>query len=603
MEDLRIWFLFLFLSMGFIWLIRLIFLKPANINHFFERIMLRFAFGNPEILSMLRILERVGINGHNKKLNNESDSYIKKQNKRVEKDLQTLLTYERWRLKPKQKLSYDIMEWYLKDIVEGQRFMYNNYPVNQLFGAQNQLPSFMASTHQINNKRDAQYYNIRLSQFKRKFEQIKDGLEIRENLGVIPPKFVFDKVLDEMKQFISMEPKENFLYKNIEEKLGKIESLSQEDKESLLDDTIKQIENNVYPAYDILIDYFSGLKNKATTDDGVWKLPDGDEYYQYLLKNYTTTQLTAEEIHNIGLTEVDRIQSQMKEILAKLGYEGKSIKEHMMELSEELRFKYEDNDESRKQVLIDYQNIIDKIDQNLEHLFDIRPKAKVIVERIPQFKEKTAPGAYYNLPAMDGSRPGIFYANLSKLPNKFDMETLAYHEAIPGHHFQLAIQQELKGLPTFRKVIPFTAYAEGWALYAEKLAYEYGFFSDDFSVLGYLSSELFRAVRLVVDTGIHHKRWTREEAIDYMLENTGVDKDSVIVEIERYIVMPGQATAYKIGELEILRLRELAKVKLGEMFDIREFHNVVLKNGSVPLKILENIVNEYIQCKLNKEAV
>ena len=225
------------------------------------------------------------------------------------------------------------------------------------------------------------------------------------------------------------------------------------------------------------------------------------------------------------------------------------------------------------------------------NLFAFKPKAGVIVQRIPEFKEKTAPGAYYNPPAMDGSRPGIFSVNMLLLPKKYDMETLAYHEAIPGHHFQLAIQQELRGLPTFRRILPFTAYAEGWALYAEKLAWENNLFSDQFSVLGYLASELFRAVRLVVDTGIHHKRWTREEAIEYMVSNSGTDYVNAVIEIERYIVMPGQATAYKIGELEILRLRELARQQ-GAAFDIKEFHSAILKNGSVPLKILEKLAEE-----------
>lgn len=594
MSEIMLWVIGLLIASGLIWLVKLIFFRPSNVDLFFERIMLRFALGYPEILSMLRIFEKMGIHSHNKKLNDESDEFQQKQNARIEKDLKILRSYPDWKIKPNQKLSYDIMEWYLADIVESKKFMYHNYPVNQLFGVQNQLPSFMASTHQINNKRDAKYYIIRLNKFKKKFYQVKQGLETRAEKGIVPPLFVFEKVLDEMKNFIASPAVENFLYKNMEEKLSNLSSLREEDRKELLEDTKKAIQNSVYPAYQILIDTFTDIKVKANTEAGVWKFPDGEAYYKYILKHYTTTELTPEEIHNIGLSEVHRIQGQMAEILETIGYTGKPVMEIMEQLSKEDRFLYEESEESREQVLKDYQGIIERVDNSLEHLFNTRPKAKVNVERIPKFKEKTAPGAYYQLPAMDGSRPGVFFANLLKLPVKFDMETLAIHEAIPGHHFQLAIQQELKGIPTFRKVIPFTAYAEGWALYTEKLAYENDIFSDDYSVLGYLKSELFRAVRLVVDTGIHYKKWSREEAIEYMLKNTGVDETNVIIEIERYIVMPGQATAYKIGELEILRLRDKAKEKLGEKFDIRQFHDVILKNGSVPLKILESLIDDYI---------
>ncbi|MEL7145661.1 MAG: DUF885 domain-containing protein, partial [Bacteroidota bacterium] len=265
--------------------------------------------------------------------------------------------------------------------------------------------------------------------------------------------------------------------------------------------------------------------------------------------------------------------------------------------NENERFLHPDGDEGRSLILEGYNNILEEISIGLDEAFDIRPIAELSVKRIPAFKEEGSPGAYYEGPAMDGSRGGTFYANL-RAPaevTKFGMKTLAYHEGIPGHHFQIAIQRELRGLPTFRTLLPFTAYAEGWALYAERLAWEMGFYEDDpFGNLGRLQAEIFRAVRLVVDTGIHHKRWTRDEAIDYMVANTGMNRADVVTEIERYIVYPGQACAYKIGMMKILELREQAKEALDDKFDLREFHNVVLKNGSVPLDILEEIVEEYI---------
>ncbi|MFT4854416.1 MAG: hypothetical protein ACI9YR_002817, partial [Bacteroidia bacterium] len=263
------------------------------------------------------------------------------------------------------------------------------------------------------------------------------------------------------------------------------------------------------------------------------------------------------------------------------------------------RFYYPDTDEGREQILKDYQSILDEVDLAMDNVFSLRPETGMEVQRIPEFKEKTAPGAYYQPPARDGSRPGVFFANLYdiKATPKYGMRTLAYHEGIPGHHFQVTISQELSGLPIFRTLSPFTAYTEGWALYTEQLAWELGFQDDPFDNVGRLQSELFRAVRLVVDTGIHAKKWTRQQAIDYLLTNTGMPESDVVAEIERYIVMPGQATSYKVGMIKILEVREKAKLALGDTFDIKEFHDVVLKNGAVPLDILERLVDNYIREK------
>lgn len=588
---------------GGAWLLNMFVFRPMNINRFFDRVMLQFAMSNPEIMSMLRIFEKFGYHRHNSRLNDESDSHKKAQETKLLKNLAMLRSYDRNRLSAKDRLSRDIMEWYLADMAEGVEFSYHDYPVNQLFGVQNQLPTFLATMHQITNRREAKYYIARLSQVGVKFRQVIEGLRIREEQKIIPPRFVLEKVIAEIDGFTGSAVEENILYTSAAGKISRISSMSEGEKRSLLGAIGTAIEQHVYPAYRLLREYISELQAKATSDDGVWKLPRGAEYYGYLLRHYTTTQLGAEEIHNIGLSEVARIRGEMSAVLERLGIVGEDPLVLLNKLSDEERFRYPDTDDGRAQVLKDYKAMIDRIETSIDHLFDLRPKAGVIVERIPEFKEKTAPGAYYNPPAMDGSRPGVFSANLYQMPVKLHMETLAFHEATPGHHFQLAIQQELKGLPIFRRLLPFTAYAEGWALYAEKVIHENGLFSDDYSVLGYLASELFRAVRLVVDTGLHHKRWTREEAIEYMSANTGNARNNTIAEIERYIVMPGQATAYKVGELAIVRMRDKAKRELGDSFDIREFHNVLLSNGSVPLTILEGIVDEYIAKRRESEAM
>ena len=424
-----------------------------------------------------------------------------------------------------------------------------------------------------------------------------DGLNIREDKGILLPGLALKKVIDGMQEFVDLPAQENSLYFTFKEKLEKLEDLDDATREELLSDTEKQIIERVYPAYQLMIDYFKSLESKVTDDHGVWKFPNGDEFYAYMLKNHTTTNYTPEQVHNIGLSEVARIDLEMREILDGLDFPNdSSIGYYIDSLSKDAKYLFPNNDEGRAAAIAEYERLITEISNNLDDVFDVRPKAAVEVRRVPEFREKTAAGAYYNAPAMDGSRPGIFFANLRDMNEiiQWGMATLAYHEAVPGHHFQIAIQRELEGLPTFRTVLPFTAYSEGWALYAERLAWEYGFHEDPLTNLGRLQAEQFRAVRLVVDTGIHFKRWTRDQAIKFMREHTGMPLGEVITEIERYIVTPGQACAYKIGMMKILELREKARSVMGENFDIREFHNVILKNGSMPLEILEQVVEQYI---------
>ncbi|HMJ06201.1 MAG TPA: DUF885 domain-containing protein, partial [Chthoniobacterales bacterium] len=326
-------------------------------------------------------------------------------------------------------------------------------------------------------------------------------------------------------------------------------------------------------------------------------LPDGDAFYAYQLRQNTTTTLNPSEIHALGVAEVARIEAEMRAILDANGFAGQAIGASLVALGKDPRFLFPNDDAGRTAALAEYTRLIDQALERSKQLFLTIPKAKIEVRRVPVFKEKTAPGAYYEGAALDGTRPGIFYANLRDMNEvaKWSMPTLAYHEGVPGHHFQIATAQELKGLPQFRKLIPFTAYQEGWALYTEWLARNAGWYEGDpFGDLGRLQGELFRAVRLVVDTGIHAKHWTREQAIAYMLEKTGMGEKEVTAEIERYIVAPGQACAYKVGMLKIRELRTRAEKELGEKFDQREFHDVVLRNGALPLEILEQQVDEYI---------
>lgn len=590
-------FLLTMLLLAGLFFIHVWYFKPYDINLFFGKTAIKFVKDSPETLSSLRVLEPLGIDGHNAKLDDASIESGDKLMRDLQQTYDTLMSYEDADLDPADKMSKDVMASLLGLMVENQRFRFHNYPVNQLFGVQSNFPSFMESTHQIEDKGDAEDYIARLKAVELKFSQVLEGLKHREQLGILPPQFVVTKVVDEMQGFVETAPEDNILMISLLKKMEKAK-LDESAQQKLAQEAKKVIETAVYPAYQNLIDYFIHLDKKVDENNGVWDLPDGDAFYKTALELFTTTRTSADEIHQYGLSEVDRIHA---EILAVLDQEGwdttRGFSASIENLANSEQFYYSDSQEGRMQILADYETILDDIQPELAAVFYDLPKADMAVQRIPEFKEKTSPGAYYQGPAMDGSRPGVFYANLYdiKATPKYGMMTLAYHEGIPGHHFQIAIQQEQEDLPFFRRLIPFTAYSEGWALYAERLAYEMGLYEGKpYDNIGRLQAELFRAVRLVVDTGIHAKRWSREQAIDYMLTNTGMAESDVIAEIERYFVMPGQATAYKMGMRHILMLRERAHKELGDDFDIRDFHRVVLTNGAVPLTIMEQLVDEYI---------
>ncbi len=577
-----------------------IWFKPLSSRVFYERVFLEFGLQSPELLSQLRLLEGLGIRGHNAELDDRSQASADQQFAKLKTDLATLRSYDRNSMTDAEKLNYDMLEWFMAHQAEGEKWRYHDYPVNQLFGVQNMLPRFMVNTHQLKDKTDAEQYISRLKQFDRVFAQVVEDLNIRAAKGVVPPRFVLEKVLNEVKGFTSGAVEQHLLYSHFTAEIAKIEGLSAADRANLTSEVKAAIEQSVLPGYQKLTGYLTDTVASATTDDGVWKLPDGEQYYAYTLKQHTTTDLTPEQIHQMGLDEVARIQQEMLTILQAQGISGDNVAQMMTALGDDPRFLYPDNNEGRQQILADYKTILADIETRLAPAFNIRPKAAMDVQRVPEFAEKTSPGAYYNGPAMDGSRPGVFFANLYDIraTPKFGMKTLAVHEGIPGHHFQIALQQELKGLPTFRNILPFTVYAEGWALYTERLMAELGLYKDDpFGDLGRLQAELFRAIRLVVDTGIHHKRWTREQAIAYMSGNAGMAKSDVEAEIERYIVMPGQACAYKVGMMKLLELRSKAQKELGDKFKLTDFHDVVLQNGSMPLAILERVVDQYIAAK------
>jgi uncharacterized protein (DUF885 family) len=428
---------------------------------------------------------------------------------------------------------------------------------------------------------------------------------VREQKGVVPPRFVIERVLAEMHAFAGNAAVDNPLYKHFVAKVAALDGLTAADREALDARCAEAIEVSVLPAYRKLIAFFERQLPRSTTDDGAWKLPDGDAYYAYRLRSETTTKMTPQQVHDLGLSEVARIAQEMTAILTAQGrlQPGETPAHALARLAKDPQFLYPNDAAGRKAALADYAAMVDDQLARSRKVIGLVPKAPIEVRRVPEFREKTAPGAYYVGPALDGTRPGVFYANLRDMNEapKYRMRTLSIHEGVPGHHFQIALAQEQEGGPTFRRVIPFTAYAEGWALYAEWLGTELGVYKDDpFGDLGRLQDEMFRAVRLVVDTGIHFKRWTREQAIAYMQENTGQPQAEVVAEVERYIVDPGQACAYKIGMLSIRAARARAEQALGARWDAeaeKAFHDVVLRGGALPLEILDEQVDAWIKSR------
>lgn len=477
------------------------------------------------------------------------------------------------------------------------------YPVNQMFGSHTWFPSFLMNVHTISSKADAEAWLSRLSKIDRKMDELLVQLDKCTAKGIVAPKFVYPYVISDCNNLLKGYPFEgegtNPLIEDFSSDLEALDSLSSEEKVLLLDSAELLMLTVFKPSYERLINYLTELELKADDNAGVWKFENGSQYYLDKLKSTTTTDYSPQEIYDIGMSEIKRIHAEMEEIMISVGFDG-SLQEFFEYVKTNPELYYPNTDEGREAYLAKNIEIKDAMEAKLDELFITKPKAALEVRRVEPYREKSAGTAFYNSPAPDGSRPGIYYANLYDMNSmpKYEMEALTYHEAIPGHHMQLSIAQEIQNLPLFRtRDAHYTSYVEGWGLYAEFIPKEMGFYSDPYSDFGRLSMELFRAVRLVVDVGIHAKKWTREEGIQFYLDNTPNSDDECISMVERHIVMPSQATAYKIGQLKILELREKAKNELGVNFDIREFHEVVLTNGSVPLDILEELVNSYISSK------
>ncbi|WP_162305845.1 DUF885 domain-containing protein [Oleisolibacter albus] len=502
------------------------------------------------------------------------------------------------RLPEAARLNVRVFEQQAERQLEAEKWRRHDYPLNHLGGEHTGLPTYLINVHKVQSLDDARAYLARLAGIAAVLDQVMDNARASAALGVIPPKFSFAKLIPDIRAVVTGAPfddgPDSSLLADFKAKIAPLD-IPAPQKGDLIAQARRILTGTVKPAYERLGALAADLQAKATDEDGVWKLPDGAAYYRDKVRQATTTELAPEAVHALGLEHVALLQTEMRGIMAKVGFQG-DLQAFFQFVRTDERFFYPDTIEGRAAYIQQCNAVVDAFRPKLDELFLTKPKAPLVVKRVEAYREKSAPPAFYNQPALDGSRPGIFYAALSNMREvpKWAVDAVVYHEGIPGHHMQIAIAQELEDVPSFRKFSFFGAYIEGWGLYAERLPKEVGFYQDPYADFGRLNAQIWRAARLVVDTGLHAKRWTRQQAIDYMTTNTPLGRDLAEREVDRYIVSPGQATSYYVGMLKILELRQKAKTALGGRFDLRAFHDVVLRGGALPLSVLEETVDAWI---------
>jgi len=567
-----------------------------------NRQALEFLARNPELFTTVGLIDGSVFDYHSGKLApytvEQRDADYAQQARFVKE----VRRFERASLGRQDQITYDILLDQFETGLSFQRFDWlapdGLYAISPMFGAEVQLASFMETTHVVKNDKTARNYVRRLEAMGNKLDQITAEMQRQAKLGVILPPALLEHSLVVIRDTVAPPAEASALVTTFVERMDKVAALDGARKQQLSAAAVAAVRTGVYPAYRRMSAALTALRPQAASQSaGVGRLPDGAAYYTAMLRMMTTTDYSPEKVHALGLAEVARITAEMDALLTAQGLASGSVGERMTALSKDPRFLLPNDADGRRQALERYQRLLDDMSAQLPKYFRTVPGTRLTVERVPVAQEKGSSGAYYQQAAMDGSRPGTFFANLRDLRETptWSMNTLAFHEGIPGHHLQISTALGLKGLPLIRQQTLYTAYAEGWALYAEQLAAEIGMYHDDpYGNLGRLQLELLRATRLVVDTGLHAEGWTREQAIDYMVSTTGMSPSEVTSEVERYMALPGQACAYKVGELKILELREKARTALGARFDLRDFHAVVLENGGVPLTVLEQLVDDWI---------
>jgi uncharacterized protein (DUF885 family) len=564
--------------------------QQRSIDDFFRELSDGWVRMNPNLAVATRYFAAADAAEQNlleQQLSSYSDAAEQQRRDYLARGLAELKRFDRARMTDAERLSADLLRYQLQAYLDSARYDDYSFPVNQTFGANVSLVNALAVQHPLGSPRDAANYVIRLGQVAPRMREAMVEARRRAAKDLIPPRFILVRTIDQMRAFITTPPAQNPLVTSLNERAARIAALSASDRSALVSKAERIVWADVYPQWKEAIAYLESLLPRSADHAGLWRFEGGAAAYAYFLKAYTTTDLKPDEIHEIGLREVARLERQMDALFRKIGRTDGTVIERVARLKKDLSYPL--TEEGRAQLIADADDMIREAERRSSLQFDKRPKSPVIVQPYPRFREASA-AASYTAPPVDGSRPAIFQMPLRpERMTKFGLRTLVHHETVPGHHFQIGLMAEDESLPRFRQLRLFggiSAITEGWALYAERLTAESGWYENDVEgLLGQMDGELFRARRLVVDTGLHAKRWTRQQAIDYGIEAS---------EVERYVTSPGQATSYMIGQLKILELRDRARERMKGRFSERAFHNAVLGVGAVPLELLEEQVNRFI---------
>ncbi|MFC5372325.1 DUF885 domain-containing protein [Brevundimonas faecalis] len=561
-----------------------------------DKIAQEMILSDPETLTMLG-MDRGPMAQARFKLSDRSQAKVDADKVKFTDAMKAVKAIDRKALGTDEQVYYDTLEFFGDTVMDGYRFPYGGgfspspYVVSQLGGAYQQIPDFLDSQHRLDTPDDAEAYLSRLSDFAKGLDDERARMLAEFAAGAVPPDFVIDRTLTQMGAITGTPAVDSVMTRSLARRTAanNIPGEWAAKAQAILT-------NEVYPAIQRQADALKAVRPNATHDGGVWRLPDGEAYYRFGLKYYTTSSMTPDEVHQMGLEQVAEISARTDALLKAQGMTQGSVGARVAALGKDPRFLYPNTDAAKEELIKELNAQMVAIQARMPEYFGRLPKSPCDIKRVPVAIEAGAPGGYYQSPALDGSRPGAYYINLRDTAEwpKWTLPTLTYHEAVPGHHFQIALQQEKPDTPLLMKVMGFSAYSEGWGLYAEQLADEIGAYENDpFGQIGYLQSLMFRAARLVVDSGLHHKRWSREQGIRYMVDTLGDQESSIATEVERYCVWPGQASSYKVGHTTWVRLREDAKRRLGARFDIKGFHDTGLNLGGVPLTVLERAMNAW----------
>ncbi len=552
----------------------------------------------PEEASELGLPRQSGFAFDRSKFNDLSENGIEAQYRLLEKYRSLLRSIDPKNLSPAQRVDRRSLLWLLETSLEGKEFWHHRGYLSHLYGVHMQVISLMTDYHGVQSKEDADDYLKRLEALPQRLGQARRIIQEQAAEGKLPPRYIIDRTLVSMAEFRNAAATDNLMVTSFRDKLAKAEDISRSEAQRCLEKARLLVMNSVYPAYDSLMSATRQARESAPEDGGVWTMPDGDKYYRWCLKYYTTSDIDPEKLHRLGLGEVARLQGEAKKLLDSLGVKSSGSYRELMRAywakqqgPEFKQYFYTQDEKGRRQALEDNQAWLDQAWSKLPGLFEVVPRTKVDVRPVPEHK---AGGgiSYYEPASADGSRQAAYYLNMTQVWPKYSMLPTLYHETVPGHHLQIALQQEQSANRMYRNLFFLAGFGEGWAMYAQALADEQGWLPDAYTRLAEINSQLFRAVRIVMDTGIHGKRWGKRRAMEYMEENLGWASEN---EVDRYIVWPGQACSYTLGKLKIMELRSLAKREMGARFDLKRFHSTVLAHGSVPLELLESVVKDYIK--------